>query len=322
MSEREHRFGGSWTDTKLEVLKRYLAAYNQALKRKPSAARPFKRAYIDAFAGSGYRLPSTAATVADAGQGGLEFPDLAEPEPQTLLDGSARLSLQVEPPFDHYLFIDRDPRRCEALNSLKEAYPERATRISIQQGEANAVIRDLCDKDWRGHRAVLFLDPYGMQVEWSTLEAVAKTEAIDLWLLFPLGMGVNRLLPRSGEVPPSFRRRLTLLLGSEDWQEVFYRPVKEADLFGETAQRWEKATIEEIGHDFLRRLQTIFAGVAKEPAVLRNSRGSPLFLLCFAAGNPKGAPTALKIAEYLLRNFADPWPTDPTSNGPKAPGTR
>ena len=103
---------------------------------------------------------------------------------------------------------------------------------------------------------------------------------------------------------------------------MFYRPVQEADLFGETAQRWEKATIEEIGHHFLKRLRTIFAGVAKEPAVLRNSRGSPLFLLCFAAGNPKGAPVALNIAEYLLRNFADPWPTDPTSNGPKAPGTR
>ena len=322
MSEREHRFGGRWTDTKLGVLKRYLKAYNQALKNQPSAAQPFKRAYIDAFAGSGYRSPAGASQAAAPGQGGLDFPDLAEEEPQTLLDGSARMSLQVEPPFDRYLFIDRNPGRCAALEALKEEFPQRASAISVRQGEANAVIRDLCQKNWRSHRAVLFLDPYGMQVEWSTLQAVAKTEAIDLWLLFPLGIGVNRLLPRSGEVPPGWRRRLTLLLGSDDWQEVFYRPVKESDLFGETAQRWEKATIEEIGHHFLKRLRTIFAGVAKEPAVLRNSRGSPLFLLCFAAGNPKGAPIALNIAEYLLRNFADPWPTDPTSNGPKAPGTR
>ena len=43
----------------------------------------------------------------------------------------------------------------------------------------------MCDKDWSLHRAVLFLDPYGMQVEWATIEAVAKTKAIDLWLLFP-----------------------------------------------------------------------------------------------------------------------------------------
>jgi three-Cys-motif partner protein len=46
-------------------------------------------------------------------------------------------------------------------------------------------MRKICDNDWRSHRAVLFLDPYGMQVEWQTIEAIAKTAAIDLWLLFP-----------------------------------------------------------------------------------------------------------------------------------------
>ncbi len=38
-----------------------------------------------------------------------------------------------------------------------------------------------------------------MQVDWKTIEAVAATKAIDLWLLFPLGVGVNRLLTRSGD---------------------------------------------------------------------------------------------------------------------------
>ncbi|MEW6074198.1 MAG: hypothetical protein AB1726_16580 [Planctomycetota bacterium] len=54
-------------------------------------------------------------------------------------------------------------------------------------------------------RKVLFLDPYGMQVEWVTIEAVAQTKAIDLWVLFPLGVGVNRLLTKSGEIPESWR---------------------------------------------------------------------------------------------------------------------
>ena len=52
---------------------------------------------------------------------------------------------------------------------------------------------------WQGldrgpRRAVLFLDPYGMEVEWDTMVAIAKTQAIDLWILFPLGIAVNRLL--------------------------------------------------------------------------------------------------------------------------------
>lgn len=46
----EQLFGGSWTEKKLNILKKYLDSYNTALKNKP-----FKRVYIDAFAGTGYR---------------------------------------------------------------------------------------------------------------------------------------------------------------------------------------------------------------------------------------------------------------------------
>jgi three-Cys-motif partner protein len=62
-----------------------------------------------------------------------------------------------------------------------------------------------------------------MQVDWTTVEAIARTKAIDLWVLFPLGIGVNRLLTKSGDVPETWRRRLNLLLGTEEWYEEFYR---------------------------------------------------------------------------------------------------
>jgi three-Cys-motif partner protein len=73
---------------------------------------------------------------------------------------------------------------------------EESIDIQIRPGDANVEIQELCKKDWSSHRAVLFLDPYGMQVEWKTIEAIAATKAIDLWLLFPLGIGVNRLLTK------------------------------------------------------------------------------------------------------------------------------
>jgi len=31
-----------------------------------------------------------------------------------------------------------------------------------------ARFRSFAQKDWSSHRAVLFLDPYGMQVDWAT----------------------------------------------------------------------------------------------------------------------------------------------------------
>jgi hypothetical protein len=41
--------------------------------------------------------------------------------------------------------------------------------------------------------------------------------------------------------------------------------------------------------------------VAEKAKVFNNSRGSALFQLFFAAGNPKGALIAIRIAEHLLK---------------------
>ncbi len=301
-SGKAHKFGGDWTTRKLEVLKAYLRSYTTALKDKPNPSDPFRKAFIDAFAGTGYRGVRRDDKAA-ADQSLLLFPDLAEEEPQGLLDGSARLALKIEPRFDKYIFIERSAERCSQLEALRVEFPAHAEDIEIRQGDANAEIRDLCSKDWSSHRAVLFLDPYGMQVEWATIEDIARTQAIDLWMLFPLGIGVNRLLTKSGDIPEGWRRRLDLLLGTEDWYEEFYKVESEPMLFGDDQERVVKATMETIGHYFNDRLKEIFAGVAEKPGVLRNSANSPLYLLCFAVGNERAKPIALRIAEHLLKEM-------------------
>jgi len=294
---KAHRFGGDWTTAKLDVLANYLASYTTALKDKPSKEHPFRKGYIDAFAGTGYRDARRDGEASESSQALL--PDLAEKEPQELLDGSARLALKTEPRFDRYVFIERSAERCAQLEALKTEFPHLAKDIQIRHGDANTEIQELCKKDWRSHRAVLFLDPYGMQVEWKTIEAIAATGAIDLWLLFPLGIGVNRLLTKSGDIPDSWRRRLNLLLGNETWYDEFYRVERKRTLFGE-ADHVVKATTETIGRYFNERLKSVFPAVAEEPRVLRNSANCPLYLLCFAVGNEKGAPIALRIANHLL----------------------
>ena len=296
------RFGGDWTSAKLRVLAAYLKSYTTALKNQPSADHPFKKGYIDAFAGSGYRDARREDSNESSSQG-LLFPDLAEAEPQGLLDGSARLALQVSPRFDRYIFIEQNAKRCTALEAIKQDFPKMANDISIRQGDANREIQDICRKNWSSHRAVLFLDPYGMQVEWETIKAIAQTKAIDLWLLFPLGIGVNRLLTKSGEIPESWRKRLNLLLGDENWYDKFYDIQITPDIFGDEQERVVKATTETIGRYFNSRLKNIFAGVVDEPGILRNSANNPLYLLCFAVGNERGKKIALRIAEHLLRKI-------------------
>lgn len=292
-----HRFGGDWTTRKLDVLAGYLASYTTALKYAP-----FEKWYIDAFAGTGYRDIRGRVEAGETLRGLL--PALEEPEPQELLDGSVRRALGVVPRFDRYVFIERNPVRCAQLEKRRAESHGLADAIEIRNGDANVEIRELCAESWRSRRAVIFLDPYGMQVEWTTIEAIAATRAIDLWLLFPLGIGVNRLLTRSGEIPDPWRRRLDLLLGTGDWYDEFYRTETTPTLFGDSEERVVKARIETIGRYFNRRLESVFSGVVASPGVLRNSRGNPLYLLCFAVGNSRGSAIALRIARHLLRGMA------------------
>lgn len=155
--------------------------------------------------------------------------------------------------------------------------------------------------DWRQWRAVVFLDPYGMQVDWSLIERLAETRAIDLWILFPLGQAVIRLLKRKEPPPEEWADALTRIFGTGKWRDAFYPKRAQATLFGDKDLYSRDADFDRVGRFFVERLKTVFAGVAENPLPLRNSRNVPLYLLCFASGNPRGAPTAIKIAQHILR---------------------
>lgn len=291
-SKQTQMFGGNWTEDKLEMLRQYLVAYKKALKNQP-----FELAYIDAFAGTGYREQNEKPEAAPL------FPDLVGEEPQAFLDGSARLALQVRPPFDRYVFIERSQKRFAELERLKTGAAEIAERIDLRQEDCNAALKDICETwSWKGTRAVLFMDPFGMQVDWTTVEAIARTQAIDVWILFPLGIGVNRLLTRSGEIRESWRKRLDSVLGASDWYAEFYREESTQGLFGEEKRTQKVANFDAIASYYNNRLRSVFAEVADNPKMLYNSRGNPLFLLCFAASNPRGAPITMRIAQHILRN--------------------
>ena len=295
VSNMAHTFGSNWTRDKLDRVKDYLAHYKIALKNQP-----FTLAYIDAFAGTGYINPKENK-VSD-----FSFSEFIEVEEEVkdFIDGSARIALQIDDPFDKYIFIEKNENRFAELQKLKEEFPALAERIVLENQEANDYIQRLCQKDWlkTNRRAVMFLDPYGMQVKWQTIEAVAQTKAIDLWLLFPLGVAVNRLLKKNGEIKLAEKRRIDDMFGTTDWFDAFFQEKTQQGLFEEKTAFEKKANLDAIAEYFNNRLKSIFAMVAENPLRLYNSRNNPLYLLCFAAGNPKGAPIAVKIAQHILRS--------------------
>lgn len=119
------------------------------------------------------------------------FESVTEFDP--FIKGSTERALQLGEAFDQYIFIERSAQKVQRLAELRKMYPDIAARISIAQGDANTELQKFAvQTNWRRTRAVVFLDPFGNNVEWRTIEAIARTKAIDLWYLFPAGLGCTQ----------------------------------------------------------------------------------------------------------------------------------
>ena len=290
-----HRFGGAWTERKLSALGHYLVQYQVIFKKNP-AARKLRTIYVDAFAGTGERdARQDNTTVSLFGYGD---------ETREFQQGSARVALELEHKFHHYVFIDSKARHIDALrNFVDSEMPALLPICEFVRGDANDWLQTWCARqDWNAQRAVVFLDPYGMNVAWETIKAIAGTHAIDLWILFPFAIGANRMTP--GEVLPDkdWAVILTRVFGTSDWINQFYKRQSNIDLFGAKHDSVTKIVgADEILQYFLDRLRTVFPHVVQEPMILYNSNNSPMYALCFAAGNEKGGKIALRIASHLAR---------------------
>jgi three-Cys-motif partner protein len=124
--KRPSTFGGAWTEVKLDKVSRYLAAYVNVLKNTR-----YGTVYVDAFAGTGFMRPIRVKS------------DLfTEDEQETIPAGSARLALDVSPPFSRYVFIERNRTRHRQLMGLASTHPD--LNIEFRHGDANAVLAGLC----------------------------------------------------------------------------------------------------------------------------------------------------------------------------------
>jgi three-Cys-motif partner protein len=278
-------FGGMHTEEKLRVLEKYLAAYQKVLKNTG-----LMTIFFDAFAGTG-DIPLEQS-------GGL-FQDVEEAEP--FIEGSARRALAVDPPFGRYVFVEKSRRKATQLQQLRADFPNLADRIQIERADANAAIQDFCrSTDWKRNRAVLFLDPFGNQVGWGTLEVVAKTRAIDVWYLFPAHLGINRQISSAAEFDAGKAASLDFVFGTGEWRAEFLARKRANDLWGGEQERLVKqATVDSITRFMIRRMKLVFKGVVLDEWLPLGRGGNHWYSLLFACSNPSAAAT--RIAERVAR---------------------
>ena len=202
MSGRVQAFGGEHTRRKLDVVSKYLAAYVTVMKKQD-----FRLFYVDGFAGSG---ASTSKSGAEKSQDPTLFPSA------DVLDGSPIRALSIEPPFDHYIFIEKSDENVRSLSGLREKFPQRM--IEIAPGDANERLGEFCGRiaAERLDRAVVFLDPFGLSVRWQTVERLAATEKVDLWYLVPVD-GMSRQIKDDGTFLPG-ASKIDEIWGSAAWR--------------------------------------------------------------------------------------------------------
>lgn len=273
----QKRFGSAdSTGRKLGVIEEYLSMYQKALSNTG-----LKTLYIDGFAGSG-EVP-----LADHKDG------LFDEDVKTVMAGSADRALNVSPPFDRYIFIDKRKKCIDALKTKFRDNPHVA-RVNYLVGDANKHIQELCTKEqWRSQRGVVLLDPFGSQVKWSTIEAIADTEALDLWYLFPAGLGVFRQIGKDGTVDPTHEQSITRIVGIENWKTAFMKPSTQGELFGERITHEKVVTPESAAEFMIERLKTVFRGGVLEEMIPLGKHAYPSYYLLFAWGNPSTKATAL-----------------------------
>ena len=204
------------------------------------------------------------------------------------------------------LTVAKNKKFAAELEKLIETdYPQRKSDVTIRKGEdCNTVLLELCQQtiDWHNHRAVLFLDPYAADVKWETLQAVAKTGAIDVWYLFPFS-AANRMMTKDGNIDPKWREKLNSIFGDNSWGQEFYEENPQISMF-DTPSIKRNVSIDKLKAYIEKRLSTVFPKVSTHSRVLYNSKRSPLFMFCFAVSNPdyKAQGLALKVANYILQD--------------------
>ncbi len=273
-----NQFGGNWTQQKIDMVVAYAKAYLIIMNQYPR----FKILYFDGFAGSGDIYKNEETDIEGIKGAAIRILEISQPKP-----------------FDVYYFVEKNETNKRELEKvIKQNFPTYQTHVVAE--DCNNKLLSMADflRKNSNYRVLAFIDPYGMAVDWASIEAL-KGLGIDLWILVPTGIGVNRLLKKDGKISEAWLQKLESFLGlpKENILNHFYKESKLLTLFGEeTMIQKEQNAVDKAAALYKERLNTVFQFVS-EPFVMKNSTNSIMYHFMMATNNK----TALKIANDVIK---------------------
>ena len=275
---------GDWSVDKLNILRVYSERYALILRNQTDVApgRRLSYGYIDAFAGAGEHIHKSTGEI---------------------IPGSPLNALRVRHAFDEYHFIDLKPSRVLRLRKLCSEYEN----AFVHEGNCNRVLLEKLLPKFRYEdfrRALCFLDPYGMNLEWEVLETAGKMRSIEIFLNFPI-LDITRNAKRKSLelVDPVHRARMTAFWGTDDWHTSMVKQSDQQNFFGALLDSGDNTPeIETVdGYTIAKAFQQRLKDVADfqfvpDPVPMRNRKEGLLYFLYFAGNNATGN----RIATHIL----------------------
>lgn len=252
------------TKNKLEALKRFIEMFLTATKKGEWRAWN----YIDLQAGPG---------------------KVKIRQPNEIVLGSPLIALKAPRNFTNYWFVELEGENVRALKQRTNS-SERKSNVRIICGDCNVVVDDIVkyitgvDEDYREGKwsslNLAFLDPEGLELEWSTVEKLASVNRMDLIINFSTS-GFTRNVEKALESGNT--ETIDRFFGTTEWQKT-YRKVRHED-----GNRIRRAMI-----DFYKRRLAdldylhVSDDLYPDELVVKNSKGVQQYTLLFISKSDLG----------------------------------
>lgn len=246
---------GRWAREKLDYLSRYINVFETSMRSK----WPYRN-YIDLQAGPGKNR------IRETGKVFL---------------GSPLLALTTQYPFTGYYFVEFDSEMAEALQT-RCAASTLSDRVHLTRGDCNQVVDDIVAalKTTENQSLNLaFLDPEGLELQWTTVAHLASIRRIDLIINYPQG-GLSRYMPKA--ITQDEDTSIDLFFGTREWRTL-YQANTGMGLHRQLIDLY-KQKLFALGYKDVRRDDE----VGDEPLIRNSRRNAPLYRLLFASKHALG----------------------------------
>ncbi len=246
---------GAWAEDKYRLVGNYAAMFATSMKKKWEC-----RVYIDLFAGAGRaRIEGT----------------------KRIIPASPILALNIEDPFDIYIFCESDETKASGLKErVSKTYP--SLEVRFLYGDTNNLTLDILREIPQANRkfkvlGFCFVDPYSLRnLDFKTVRALS-VRFMDFLVLIPSYMDANRnivhyLNPENTTVDQ--------FLGDPTWRQEWQQAGKRNEDFA-------TFFVDRFGKQ-MSSMGYLYPGIQDTKLIRSVEKNLPLYHLCFFSRNSLG----------------------------------